>query len=819
MSENAKRKNFIFNALGRDYINICLLDPKKKTAMVLKAFDGQKVEELEIGIEVSYEMMCEESIKKYALKEDQERMMDAVSIDCVMKELSDKKEYTFTFAVVKKGEEQYCQMKYRKMDDVDYIFMGFRMVDGTQMDAEELRKERMFLDVLCRDYTTVYYFDIKKDVAEILKMAPGANAAEMFGIQTRIKVKYSEQIEKYCNAYVVEEDREEFSKVMAVENIEEQLKKNDRIIHRYRSNPNMVGNRYFEVQMVRVSEEEFDHTALIAFRHIDDIVTAEQRHQKELEDALQKEKASNEILQALGKIYYAIFEIDLVSDVYEEIASDDKVHHLTGKTGVASSEMVELCKSVVVPEYQERILQFFDVRTLAQRLKNEDTIAEEYLAQDGNWHTARFVAKRRDEEGNVTNILYVTRLISDEKRREQNWIAIAQEANKANEAKTDFLRRMSHDIRTPINGILGMLEMENRHRTDMEKLQECRNKIFGAAEYLLSIVNNVLDIGKLESGEICLEHKPFDLIPLLVQQMSVVEIQASENGINYRGGKEMSTIRHRYLIGSPVHLNRLLMNLASNAIKYNHRGGTVTIYCTEISSDENEVIYEFICSDTGIGMSKEFQEHAFEPFTQEGKQTNVTYNGSGLGLSIVKEIVEQMNGKIELKSEEGRGTTFVVTIPFEIDHIAEKRASGEEEIPVAVDVTGRKALLVEDNELNREIAQMVLEDEGLIVTCAENGKKVVEQFEASALYTYDFIFMDIMMPVMDGLEATRRIRAMQRPDAKTVPILAMTANAFQDDMKQSMEAGMDAHLMKPINIDKMKQAIQEAARKNRDEWR
>ena len=453
--------------------------------------------------------------------------------------------------------------------------------------------------------------------------------------------------------------------------------------------------------------------------------------------------------------------------------------------------------------------QFFDIATLSRRLRNEDTIAEEYLAKDGNWHTARFITKRRGVNGEVTHALYVARLISDAKRREQNWIAIAEEANKANQAKTDFLRHMSHDIRTPLNGIYGMIEIADRHRGDVEKLQECRRKTLSAMDYLLSLVNNVLDIGKLETGELELEHRPFDLVTLLQKQLPIVETQATENGLIYRGGKEYSTIRHRYLMGSPVHLNRVLMNISNNAIKYNRRGGSVLVYCTELSSDDTTAVYQFVCSDTGIGMSQEFQKRAFEPFTQEGREAVTSYNGSGLGLSIVKEMVARMNGTIDLQSEEGVGTTFTVTIPFEIDGTIHE--SGEKAEQTPVDVKGWHALLAEDNELNREIAQILLEDEGLIVTPVGNGAEAVQKFADSRPGEYDFIFMDIMMPVMNGLKAAKMIRGLDREDARTVPILAMTANAFSDDIRQSIEAGMNLHLMKPLDAEKLHQSIQTLA--------
>ena len=405
---------------------------------------------------------------------------------------------------------------------------------------------------------------------------------------------------------------------------------------------------------------------------------AEERHRKELERALEKERLNNEILQAISKIYYAIFRIDLINDTYDEITSDKSIHHLTGEHGRASTEMIELCRSFVMPEFQSKIMEFFDISTLAARLHDEETIAEEYHAKDGNWHTARFIVKRRNEEGAVTHVLYVTRLISEEKRREQRWIASAEAAEKANRAKTDFLRRMSHDIRTPINGIMGMLEIEERHKGDLEKLEECNAKIKTSAEYLLDIVNNVLDIGKIESGDIVLEHKPFDLFELLVQNTTVVEAQAADNGISFTGGKELSNYGHRYLIGSPIHLNRLLMNIASNAVKYNRPGGSVRMWCDEVSSTKDTCVYRFICEDTGVGMNEEFQKRAFEPFSQEGKGSITTFSGSGLGLSIVKQIAEKMGGSVTFESEEGKGTTFTVTLPFEIDHDAASRSAKTE---------------------------------------------------------------------------------------------------------------------------------------------
>lgn len=380
-----------------------------------------------------------------------------------------------------------------------------------------------------------------------------------------------------------------------------------------------------------------------------------------------------------------------------------------------------------------------------------------------------------------------------------------KKAKKANSAKTDFLRHMSHDIRTPLNGIIGMINISERYYGDKERLYECKAKAMESMDYLQSLLNNVLDIGKVESGTLQLVNNPFDLVAMLVKQISIIETNAKEYGISFEGGASMSTFHHRYVIGSEEYLNRLLMNLAGNAVKYNRSGGKVSLYFNEISSDDKTAVFEFVCSDTGLGMSEEFQKHAFESYAREGKETTNGYSGAGLGLSIVKDIVDRMNGTIKLESKENVGTTFTVTIPLEIDHNAEKKQQKKVEKP---DLSGKSVLLVEDNELNLEIAKMLLEDEKMVVTTAENGEEAVDIVSQSVPGRFDFIFMDIMMPVMDGLEAARQIRTLNRKDTKEIPIIAMTANAFQDDIRDCIDAGMNAHIAKPIDSKKIEDTLQ-----------
>ena len=382
----------------------------------------------------------------------------------------------------------------------------------------------------------------------------------------------------------------------------------------------------------------------------------------------------------------------------------------------------------------------------------------------------------------------------DEKYKAELLIA-AKKAEAANEAKTEFLQRMSHDIRTPINGICGVLNVADHYADDMKKQTECRAKIKEASHLLLELVNDVLDMSKLETDEVILEEIPFNLSSIFREVFVVIEQIAAEQ--NIRIVWEKKEIIHRNLIGSPGYVKRVMMNILSNAVKYNRENGHIYISCIEIPSEQSGMTtMEFVCRDTGIGMTEEFQKCVFEPFAQEHTGSRTKFAGTGLGMSISKKLVEKMGGTITFESEEGEGTTFVIRVPFKIDLDVDK--SKEQKDLSEKTIKGLHILLAEDNELNMEIAEFMFQNEGAEVTKAWNGREAVEIFEKSRPGEFDVILMDIMMPVMDGLEATRQIRAMDRLDAKMIPIVAMSANAFQDDVERSKKAGMNKHISKPL---------------------
>ena len=390
----------------------------------------------------------------------------------------------------------------------------------------------------------------------------------------------------------------------------------------------------------------------------------------------------------------------------------------------------------------------------------------------------------------------------------------AKKAEAANEAKTEFLQRMSHDIRTPINGICGMIDVADHYAEDMKKQTECRAKIKEASHLLLELINEVLDMSKLESDEVILEEIPFNLNSISEEILGVIEQMATEQNIRILW--EEKEVTHWNLIGSPVHVKRTLMNILSNAVKYNKENGYVYISCREIPSKQTAMTtLEFVCRDTGIGMAEAFQKRIFEPFAQEHAGSRTKFAGTGLGMPITKKLVEKMGGTISFESKEGTGTTFVIRIPFRIDTDRKDRTETEEKMETSIQ--GLHVLLTEDNELNMEIAEFVLQNEGTVVTKAWNGQKAVDIFRKSRPGEFDAILMDIMMPVMNGYEAAKMIRSLDREDAKVIPIIAMTANAFIEDRMRAKEAGMDEHIAKPVDRKLLVKVINELVKHNQRE--
>ena len=679
---------------------------------------------------------------------------------------------------------------------------------------EEQMAERRLLDKICADFTAVYYVELNTGSFEILHINDGTNVKKM---NLKQGDNFNSSADQYAVQYLYEKERQEFKDWISTGHLKEQLSRKERITYHYRSKPNPNQHEFFEAQAAKIYEDEKHFFALVGFRHIDDIMEKETTIQNQLKQALDEARLSNEIISAIAKSYCSIYRIDVQKDFFEEISNDCEIHKLTGNRGSASEKLYQLCDTMVASEYRSLIRPFLDVSTLSARLKTEECISTEYRMCDGSWHRMLFTVKKRDESGNVTHVLCTVRSISDSKRREEDLNFAAEAAKREAEMKTRFLATMSHDIRTPLNGIIGMVNMGNQYADDPQMQQKIREKVMESLKYLVSLVNDVLDMNKLQSGDLKDQQLLFDLTEVLQELNQIYDERAAKKGIRYEIDWKNGTYSHSTLVGNPVYLGRILSNIMDNAIKFSQSGSVLTFGVKEETLDDDRANFTFYCKDQGVGMSEDFIAHAFDMFSQESETSRSRYEGTGLGLAITKQLVDRMDGSIELKSKAGVGTTVIVKIPFKIG--TQDKNSNLSDKPVSLDdysVEGIRALVVEDNELNMEIFRCILEDSGMEVTCAVDGQEAVEIFEKSAPDYFGVIYMDIMMPRMNGLDAARTIREMKRRDARRVPIIAMSANSFAEDIINSRLAGMNVHLAKPLDAEKMIIALKQCMADNSD---
>ena len=676
---------------------------------------------------------------------------------------------------------------------------------------EAFAQDQRYLEMLCWDYTAVYILNLETGIAETLKLEGITNT---INLMTRLEGKhfeYAVDMKRYCDQYVVPEDRTEFWNRMSLESLRKIMSVQERMQFRYQSFPNEAGHEFFEVQISRMEDLQGIRSVLIGFRHIDELVQEEQTQQAKLKEALTAAELNNEIISTISKIYVSIFRIDLTRDFYEEVSSDSEIRRLTGLQGKASTRMVEICDTFVAPEYHDRVLHFFQLDTLPERLKTDDTTAIEYLAKDGNWHLARFIVKKRNTAGEVTHVLYVTRMISDEKRRERNWISIAEEASQASQAKTDFLSRMAHDIRTPMNAVIGFTQLMREHVNEPEVILKQLDKLDTAERYLQQIVNDVLDLTRIESGQLKLEAKPTSVTRIFHEYTD--DIGVGDPGQNLNFDCRIHDIYHDCVMVDELRIRQIYMNLLSNAVKYTPDGGTITIemYEEEIPDSRNVRLISVV-QDTGIGMTEAYMQEMFQQFSRAVDTRVNKVRGSGLGLAIVRQLVDKMGGTIDVQSKLGEGTRFQVTVevPY-TDGCCEGKPVLPEDNAETV-CSGMHLLVAEDNDLNYEVVSELLAMYHVSSERAEDGSVCVEKYQADPK-AYDAILMDMQMPVMDGLQAATTIRNLESSGTGRIPIIAMTANAFEDDVRRCIAAGMDEHLSKPVDVHKLLQAL--ARRDNR----
>lgn len=685
---------------------------------------------------------------------------------------------------------------------------------NTQQDMSS--EDIYVLKKLFTEYVSLYRLELNSGKYEILRLVENTNAKQLVGEEHTIFADYDEFTRRYADAFVPETEQEEFLDWHKCENLKKRLQEKESLTYYYHSVSKDGKDSYYEAYAVKGKADGKNFYIFLGYRNVDVILYKEKAIQEQLQKALDEAKLSNEIIEAIAKSYQYISRIDIAKDWFEEIANRDAENMNYKKSGEVFSGNRNVCKKLVAEEYQEAFLKFTDITTLPVRMKNEETIVMEYQMKDGNWHKLRFIEKKRDKDGNLTHVLCAIRSISDVKKKEQELLQQVAEARKDAALKSRFLSNMSHDIRTPINGIIGMTELADRYPDNLEIQKKCREKLLESARHLVSMVNDILDMNKLETEQFVENDIPFNLAAVLNRVNTDQQMQAGKKKIDYVVDWKKSEMNHMYLMGNPVYIEKLLTVITDNAVKFTKPGGNVSVWCREISEDDERAFYEFGCSDNGIGMSEEFAGHAFEMFSQENKTSRTQYEGTGLGLAIAKKITERLGGTIEIKSKKNCGTTVTMTIPFKtgVQNLMQYTENVNTESTEDIPLEGLHALIAEDNELNLEIAKLMLEETGICVECAADGKEAVAKFEESEPGYYDVIFMDIMMPYMNGWDATRKIRTLQRPDADKIPIIAMSANAFAEDIINSHISGMNWHLTKPIDADKLMTALKECIRKN-----
>ena len=671
------------------------------------------------------------------------------------------------------------------------------------------------------NFSDCLYCDARQDAYRVIR------ASEAFFLAA--DGSYSGAVEQIAEERVAQEDRKAVRSKLQLTALCEALSEKNRVVELQHKIFGANSADYGRLTAIFVDADPDGtlHHFLLAFETIDSVqpeTDAKQQLTQYYEQLKQSILENDSYVDAMLETADAVYSVNLTDDLVErdfrrERGADIFIEDL--KAPCPYGEYCHRHSMLILPETMGSYRLIDTAEKLLERYASgEKQVTVEYCERVSSGET-RWIqktalmmssrvydAKSGEEKPMIHSLVLLkntTEFHAQEQKEHERLRAEVDEATLANKAKTEFLSRMSHDIRTPINGVMGMLEIIKKNREDHERVDDCLEKIHVSSEHLLSLINDVLDMSKLESGHMEPEHVPFNLDDLIKNVRALNEAQVAKTSIVYTYSK--TSFAHAKLIGSPLHLRQILLNLFSNAAKYNKENGTIKTYVEEIACDENTATFRFTIRDTGIGMSEDFvNNELFEPFTQEKQGARTQYQGTGLGMSIVKELIEKMNGTITVESVLGEGSAFTVTLPFEID----KHPSAQAATNGAADETalhGLKVLLAEDNELNMEIAEFFLEDMGAETMQAWNGKEAVEVFRNSAPGEIGVILMDIMMPVMDGLEAVQRIRALDRPDAKTVPIIAMTANAFSEDVERSRKAGMTEHLSKPLNAETLKKAI------------
>ncbi len=656
--------------------------------------------------------------------------------------------------------------------------------------VRELQKRSYnVLQALSVDYLGIFQVNFDTDECEVYRNSEKMDMDWGAGLVDG----YQAAVGQYISRCVAPRDQKKLTAVTKKEYVLSQLRTKKKFYVRYQVNDNVYGLKHMEIHFSATEKAEEENSAIFALRDVNAVVEQEEKYKLEARQNLE------DILEGART---GIWTIELEEGCQPRMYTNRVMRMLLGVSDeIEPEECYRHWFQNIEPDYVEMVQE--SVREIMETGRSEVIYPWKHPELGRIYVRCGGVPDKTFKKPGVCLNGYhqdITETMVAKGKQEQAIMELLEKVRRANSAKSEFLSHMSHDLRTPINGILGMLSIIEKSQDDPERQRDCRNKIRVSTEHLLSMVNDVLQFSKMDSGRAAEEEESFALRDILENSIALLDERAKERGI--RLTLEEMDIQHGRVIGNPLYLQQILMNIIDNAIKYNHPQGAVFVQAKEMSCRGDTAEYQFVVEDTGIGIGEEFKKHIFEPFTQEHKSARTHYNGVGLGMSIVKQLVDQMKGHIEVESQIGSGSMFRITLPMQIDGVRDAQAVDEGQNETGT-IDGMRVLLVEDNEINCEIIEFMLKDAGAEVVTANDGKEAVDAFAASAPETFDCVLMDLMMPVMSGYEAARVIRAMDRADAKTVPIIALSANAFDEDVAMAKDAGMNEHLAKPVDMGKM----------------
>ena len=655
------------------------------------------------------------------------------------------------------------------------------------------------LHALSVDYLGIYQVDLDTGECEIYRNSEG------IGLDWAVHFKdgYQTAMERYISKCVVPQDQEMLRAMTKKDYVLAQLREKKKFSVRYQVKDDRSGLRYLEIHFSATERARSENCAIFAQRDVNAVVEQEEKYKLEARQSLE------DILEGART---GIWTIELEEGCQPRMYADRTMRILLGLPGeIGPEECYRHWFERIEPDYIEMVQEA--VREMLEMGRAEVIYPWDHPALGKIYVRCGGVPdKTFQKPGACMNGYHqdITETMVTRKKQEQSIMELLERVRRANSAKSESLSHMSHDLRTPLNGILGMLAILEKSGDDPERQRECQKKIRVSAEHLLSLVNDVLQVSKLESGRPAGAEEPFDLCSALEDCVTVLSFQAEERGIRLE--LEEPRLRHSRVIGDPLHLKQILMSVIDNALKYNRPHGSVFVRAEETAFQDGTASYRFTVEDTGVGIGEDFKEHIFEPFTQEDQGARTHYNGAGLGMSIVKKLVDQMKGTVEIDSRVGRGSVVQILLPVRVDE-AWSGQSEDGDQDAQSDVAGMRVLLVEDNEINCEIVEYILREAGAKVVTANDGKAAVEAFRTSPPESFDCILMDLMMPVMSGYEAARVIRGLDRTDAGIVPIIALSANAFEEDVALAKDAGMDEHLAKPVDMRMMLRVMSQFRRR------